>query len=277
MTKGILLIAFGKSAYAQMAVHMAASIKHFNPEVQITLLGDDGALFLCHKYKKVFDQLEHLPKHLLSNPGLCKLAIPQMLPYDVTLFLDCDGIATKDVSPLLEIEKDFAMILVGKGGFRDDINYMFWATNANAWEYFELDEDATFYAPQTSAMLFYKNSPKVKQLQSLLEVYSDYPLKKLKNHWGNCIPDELVYGGVTSKMNHNPDFGVPVVFFGHNYATSVKDVKEKFYVLSAYGNGRLVKDQYLDLYNRMAIRIMRRFGWNHLGDIRYLSKQKHVS
>lgn len=282
MTKGILLLSFGKPAYHQMAIHMAASIKFYNPDVPITLLTDSQGMHTTAKVGlKVFDKVDMIPEKYLKpngkmNPGHCKLMIPKMLPYDVTLFLDVDGCAINDVTPLLDIDKDFAAIVVDKGTKANKIEYMFWANANDSYSHFELQDTDTWYALQSSAMLFRKGDT-VDKLSEYIDKYIDFPLGKLSNQWGGCIPDELIYSGAAAKLKADPDFGTPTVFFGHKYSLSVNKASQKFKILSMYGNGQLVKLIYRDWYDRHVQNVMVRLGKNKLANIHYLSRQKHVA
>ena len=282
MSKGILLLSFGKPAYHKMAIHMAASIKYYNPGLNITVLTDGHGAYMFHTSGlKVFDKIDLIPEKYLKrngkiDAGYCKLMIPRMLPYDETLFLDVDGCAINDVAPMLENEKDFCAIFAGKGTKEQNINYAHWATNANAWEHFELDDDAIFYAVQSSAM-FFRKGPTVQTLAANIDHYIDYPLGKLKNQWGGCIPDELVYSGVTSKLKHDPAFAMHTVFFGYKYGPSINKITETYKVLSMYGAGNLVKLNYREWYDRHMTNVMRKFGKNRLANIHYLSREKHVA
>lgn len=276
MTQGILLIAFGKQAYAKMAVHMAATLKIHSPDIPIAIAADSRSLAFLKRYTALFDRFDELPQSMVDNgPGFVKLQMTKFAPYDTTLFLDCDGHCCADVTPMLEVDKDFASIVVGKGGRNDEITYAHWATNANAWDHFMLEDGDTFYALQSSAILMRKGEVLDKVTQAV-DDFIHFPIAKLKNQWGGTLPDELIWSGAVSRLGIDPDFGMPTVFFGSNHKLSIAEVKERFMINSAYGGGSLVKDMYLDWYDRAVQKACRKFGFNKLGGIKYLSRQKHV-
>lgn len=284
MTKGIVLLAFGKLEYVYMASHLCASIKMFNKDVPITIIHDGQTSKIPPVWRLWDDEIEMDKSDYIYNykidPGFAKINLIKYLPYDRNVYLDVDGLALKDVSPLLEISGFYKTIVVGKGGFEDDINYAFWATNENIWKFFNLDKDQEYCSIQSSFAVFEKGE-RLDELQKRLLDNFNYPMKELQNHWGGTMPDELIFGGSIAQMKHNPDCGEPVVFFGHKLdKKSFSEIEENFYILSLYGNGKgtpLVRLRYREWYDRLMIKIGRKINQYPLGKVTTLTRTKHAN
>ena len=109
MTKGIVLLAFGKRGYGFAAYNLAVSIRAFNTTIPITCYHDDIAFSQVEKEKLVvFDSLVPLPKDFMYNqgvfdPGYAKVNLYDLYPYDLNLYLDVDALCLRDIAPLFEI------------------------------------------------------------------------------------------------------------------------------------------------------------------------------
>src|SRR4051812_43152634 len=108
MTEGVFLTAYGKRGYVWSAYNFAFSIKHFNPDVHITLYHDESLfVHLPEDQHWVFDSLIKIPDEIkFSNgkidPAKIKVSVYDILPYDYTLYLDVDAIALKDIQPIFQ-------------------------------------------------------------------------------------------------------------------------------------------------------------------------------
>src|SRR5688572_16783080 len=109
-TKGIILMAFGKHAYAKMAFNMAVSIKYHNPDLPITLVHDGicDTVFPAWMWQ-FFDEVKPIKReHLYDytgnkekmNPGKAKTYIYEYLSYDHNVYLDSDGACLKPLDKL---------------------------------------------------------------------------------------------------------------------------------------------------------------------------------
>src|SRR3990172_3816152 len=112
MTKGIVLLAFGKRGYGFAAYNLAVSIRAFNNTIPITIYHDDIAFGQIEEHKlSIFDKRIPIKRESLYNngsfdPGYVKVNIYDLLPYDLTMYLDVDALCLKDIAPLFEqIEK----------------------------------------------------------------------------------------------------------------------------------------------------------------------------
>lgn len=282
-SKGVVLMAFGKREYYYMAAHMAMSIKHYS-NVDITLVHDMNIKHLPNQWRQFFDGfVEMEAKHLYRlgsiDPGWAKCHIYEYIPYDINIYFDVDGICLKDVIPLFDCDKFYATEVIGEGGRHDDIEYSYWATNNNVWKNFGLTTEDTYRTIQTSFCLI-RRSQDARSLFARVKRNFNYPVEDLQWKWGGTMPDELIVGGSCAQIEHNPSIGEPVVFFGNkNSKLSFREIKERFYINSLYGNGKgrtLVKDQYKDWYDRTVMKMARSKGLSPIGKHFQLMKSKHA-
>jgi hypothetical protein len=250
MTKGILLIAFGKAGYAYMAYNMALSIRKHSPNLHITLATDGIEKYMRSGYSKLFDNIVHFePK----EAGRIKVEMDLFSPYDHTLYLDVDGCVINDIEPFLDEmiadNKPFNSIFMGEGGINDNISYTAWATNAVSWAWFDLPADAVYQSIQTSVIYFNKES---KPLFELAREKYALPKKYLKTKWGNSVPDELIFAGCLAKLGWKVGMK-NFVFFGHQIEVGLNrsNIAEKYSILSLFGNQKLVRLRYREMYNLM--------------------------
>ena len=279
------MIAFGKPEYIYMAYQMALSIKANNTDIAIQLVHDGHIGYLRPEYRKVFDHAtelkhEHYNRNGIFEPGWAKVHALDYSVFDRTIFLDVDGICLKDLSAVFDQCSSFYHTeVIGKGGFEDEIHYAHWAENKDTWNHFSLDKDATFYAVQSSFQYFDK-SKEAKNLFKKFKENFDYPVDKLKNHWGGCMPDELIIGGTLAQIGHDPSVDNPVTFFGNKgNRKPLAEVEANYYVSSLYGNGtgtRLVVDRYVDYYDRKIHTYARKMKKPVLKKAFQLMKKKHV-
>ena len=101
MDKGILLIALGKH-YNKLAYNMAKSIKRFS-DIPIAVITDDKEEFLLDAFDIIIEpKLHDYLEGYAFNPFKFKTYIYDYTPFEHTIYLDVDGIALKDLTPLLE-------------------------------------------------------------------------------------------------------------------------------------------------------------------------------
>lgn len=87
LKKGVLLLALGHDNYFQMAVNLAASIKHNSPDVRVAIINDG---------KKQIDSGLFDHSIIVEPTGALhayKTKLYDLTPFDKTLFLDVDMIA----------------------------------------------------------------------------------------------------------------------------------------------------------------------------------------
>lgn len=280
-------MAFGNRNYLFMAAHMAMSIKANLPkdsDISIKLVHDHNFKYLpadWHQFFDVTQEIEdrHLYYDAALNPGWAKCNIYYYLECDKNIYLDVDGICLKDITPLFDQQKYYATEVIGRGTKDEEINYSWWATNENIWDFFELEDDQKYCSIQSSFSYIRKGRDS-KSLFSKIKKNFNYPKDKLKNEWGKTMPDELIVAGTCAKVNHDPGIEGNAVFFGQKiYDLELHEIKEKYYINSLYGNGSgntLVKDRYKKWYDRMMRNYARSFGMSPLGKTHQIMRGKHA-
>lgn len=260
MDKGIVLLCFGKFGYYYAAHNLAYSIKFYNPELHITLLHDEG----LNKHLTQQDQSYFDSKILIqikATPALTKANIYEWLPYEYNLFLDIDAIALQDITPCINelIEKggnyyssitDVYNPKINGSDFSDKL----WAKGEDIYSHYNLSEETTMYAIQSSFQ-FIKKCPEsenlFKQLNENLE--NPLPLSKLKYQWGGGQPDELYMGVALAQLGINPDPGKSYVFYGGHFVKETRnELKQKHILLSLYGGAGVgTKLVFIEWYDKL--------------------------
>ena len=98
MQDGVLIIAVGKPVFGRLAYNLAQSIWINDPQVPIALLHDGDSLRdLDQRHKYVFSIMTKLDRKVSHPNGALapfrlKLMLPQITPFQRTLFLDADSL-----------------------------------------------------------------------------------------------------------------------------------------------------------------------------------------
>ena len=267
----VVLAAFGKKGYYFAAYNLAFSIKHYDPNAKILLIHDRnlGNRNLTPDEIKVFDILHEVDETLTNPKGVFDAGNVKLNTYSIAtkhfkeyLFLDVDAIALKSLRQWYEdcqaSEKDFLTDVRGVGGINDTINYSVWAKNEDIWEEFELDKEGQYRAIQSSwhyAKKTKQNTAMFKDACKLnLTKFTDK--KKLLINWGKALPDELILGGAMARKDVDPKFDYCPIFFPDKHRP-IKEVRENYYILSMFGNGRgatMVKVDFKEFYDRYLLK-----------------------
>lgn len=277
LKKGILLVSFGSSTYAKYAYNMAYSIKHYCQSLSVFLYTDGiGMDQIDHS---VFDKVEHFDFNL-QDPGLNKINLFELSPFENTLYLDVDGVCLKDISTLFEqLEGSDVFAQVIDFGKKDDkITYSEWADNPTVWEHFKLKDDAILCGLQTSVIYFNRSKVSLSFFKQLKENYNNkLPKEKYLLMWGfkKHHPDELYYSGTMAQCDILPDKRIQPVFFPDK-VESVTKIFSDHYILSHFGGQSLVRPYAHDLYNRHCAAIMREGKKDHLFKSQNLYKNKMI-
>lgn len=283
----IVLLAVGKRGYTFAAYNLAFSIKHHSPNAKILLIHDSKHVnqvpdwFFDHKHEV---DLRFTHQRGVFDAGGAKLGVYSIATqyFKEYLFLDVDALCLKDLTPFYEsLTKDFHTEIEGKGGKDEKINYSIWASNEDIWEEFELDEDATYYAPQTSWHYAKKkraNTYLFKLAQRFnIDTFKDP--KKLKMKWGAALPDELIMGGALASKSIDASTEIEPIFFGWKHKP-ISEIVDEYYILSLYGNGKgrtLTKLDYLEFYDRKLVNLFREHGLNHNYKVSLIMNDKLVN
>lgn len=275
----ILLIAFGKRGYAYSAYNLAFSIKHFSPNIPITIF-HDGILDTLPEEKKIhFDKIEKLQK---ADPAKIKSQIYDLSPFEETLYLDVDGIALKDINPLIaELQKyNYYTHLAGEHRLSDGnkMSSMLWAYSDSIISHFGLSKDTVLPATNSS-IVWFKKCDEVKKLYDQLKanLANPIPLKDLRYQWGGTQPDELYLnialaqtGIQLPKEKH--------MFFGPQLINKTfEQITEENYFLSTFGGRNFTKQRYTDWYDRLLDIMHKKHGLLHSYRHNRIVSDKHAN
>lgn len=283
----IALLAIGKRGYFFAAYNLAFSIKHYSPDANILLIHDGS--FINQIPTDVFDIQHEVNLPFTHQRGVFDAGGAKLGVYSVAtkyfkeyLYLDVDALCLKDLQPFYDsIEKDLATDIEGRGTKDMPIDYSIWATNDDIWSEFGLGEDSIYYAPQTSWHFAKKKRSNTSLFKLALKLNQEtfQDRKKLLIKWGSGLPDELVFGGALAKKDIDASHPVKPIFFGNKHKP-ISEVKDEFYILSLYGNGKgrtLTKLDYLEYYDRVLIKMFREHGLGHKFKVSYIMNDKLVN
>lgn len=283
-------MAFGKRGYYYAAFNMAQSIKYYNPQINITLVHDGGHINELHHlgfFHKVIqiDKNDLYDDGVLMSPAKAKINVYKYLQYDHNLYLDVDGMALQDVEPILthcmEMDKPYLTEVRGSGKKGDKINYDIWAKHTVTWPFFDLDENASWPAIQSSFAYIRKCDESKKIFDLANEYYNKgFDTKNLTMKWGGTVPDELIFSGTCAKLGYNPNAKIYPIFFGWQHVTiTLTQISDKYRVLSLYGNGKgktLTKRIYIEYYDRLMRAICREQGVPYVYKSLHIMRDKHA-
>lgn len=284
---GVIILALKKSAYYQAAANLAMSIKHFNKNINITLVSDGGHKeYYRQEHYAYFDWIKEINSEDCNDdygfsPALAKINIYKYSTYDNTLYIDSDSLVLQDIQPLIDklvsLEGNFYSNVLGRGGFEDDIRYQAWATNTKLWEYFDLKKEQTIYTFNTSWFFFRKKSENIFK-RVFNNYFGGFSKLDLKNKWGGSLPDELFFYGTLAKLEINPTVSFDVCFFGENVdSRSLDEIEQQHYMFTLYGGRSTVRLIYREWYDRLIQMMCRKNGLESYFKSHNILQEKHVN
>ena len=293
MSKGIVLLAFGKRGYGFSAYNLAVSIRAFNDTIPITVYHDEIAFSQIEPEKmKIFNDVRKISINILYNdgkfdPGYAKVNLYDLYPYDLNLYLDVDALCLKDIAPLFEImEKKpdyFYTHIIGthtidKG---KDFKSMQWAWADDIWEHFKLKKDDVFYATNSSYQIVRKGKQAKKFYDQIKKNYANpIPVEKLRMKWGGGQPDELYMNAALCQLKIPAQMNTDVMFFGGDLNYTFTEIENKFYFLSMYGAGAAnvstTRLKYREWYDRLLHKHFQNRNEAHIYKSQYIMADKHA-
>lgn len=275
-----------------MAYNIAMSIKRYNPNINITLYIDVKLLDYIKHDLEFFDNVNTLPGEIIYrekvgiDPASVKINVPRFLPYDENLYLDVDGIALKDLQPLInalsEKEGYYLTQVVGKGTFKETIPYAIWSTKEKIWEFFDLN-DSSIYPAIQSSYAYFKKGPELDSFYAKIKGYYDKGFSRadIKQRWGGTLPDEMFYSATCANIGLDPDSGLNPIFFGNKQnVKTYEEIKNEYYICAIYGNGRgntLTAKTYFHFYDEQMSEICKVMGRDFLYNHKVLMIDKHAN
>ena len=237
----ITLLAFGRRGYAIATANMVLSLRHHGYRDRINLHCTEGMELMLDERTKDEVVLHRLSNELASDPGFCKVSLPSIITDPTTLYLDVDGIAMKDVTPLIDqLYKDGRPFMSQAAapyvvGGIDKPKGHWWVAPKTMIERHGLRDGDQIFAVNTSAMWFRKG-PSLDSLQAeMLTAHSKYQRRDLVHKWGNSIPDELCVSAACAVLGADPTMPSVACFFDRAPAKA-SQVAEVAYVLPLYGS-----------------------------------------
>lgn len=269
MSRGIMLLAWGKKGYGFMAYNLAVSLKHHSPGIPIHLIATETVLKEVTD-RSVFDHIEFIDD-APSDPGRFKAQIYYRLPFDETLFLDVDGLCLQPIEPMLD---RLSASRVHYATFINevyDINspnilpQMWWAYRQDIWSHYGFDHETKFPATQSSIQ-YIRKCDKTEELYRLFNEAFDnpIPLEQLRNKWGGGQPDELYLNVALAKQGEFNHIGSDAMYFGNTSNVRPHQMAKDYYLLSLFGNRSNIKPMYWDYYDNVLGKIQSQRGMRHI-------------
>ena len=302
-TTGIVIMAFGKPAYHEMAYNFALSVKHFDNDIPIQFICDKKNVLLGHKYW-VFNQVDLIERDDLYidgrifSPGRAKTRIDKYMAFDNNLYFDTDGVALKSIKPL--IEKMLALPKEGyyyvqsadlsgpycpipKANLHKDgpsFGHMIWAGLDTIWEYHEMPDDALVTAINSSFAYFRKGEKLTQFFEQVRDnIDNGIPMGKFQA-WGGTYPDELAFNIACAQFGLDPWPGInPIYFHSINKSMNGKDVKkayEDYYVLGLFGGEGCTHSSAWEMSCNLLGQYHANLGLTHEYKWHTLVRQKHA-
>lgn len=283
LTSGVLLVCFGKREYYFAAYNMAISIKHYNPSIYIRLVCDKPNLNdIWSHHRWVFDEVVAIDIDW-KEPADIKLNLDRwMHGRDAWVYLDVDGIALKDITPILNQEGPYKTYIAGNytRSQGNDFPQMQWAWMDDVYEQYQLEPNMPLIAINSSIQ--YINTKFASALfKQARELYANpIPLNKLRMKWGKTQPDEL-YLNIALSMLGITDCSFeqcPIAFRNKRIeGEKWEDLKANFYLMSYYGGKNFTGLFYTEFVESELKRIHRERKEQHIYKLHYIIDKKHAN
>lgn len=268
---GVIILALHKQSYACAAFNLALSIKKYNPTLSITLITDNTHQ-MCYRSEHylVFDNFKTISKEDYTEnnrfcPAKAKLAMYKYSDYKHTLYVDADSICFNDLTLL------FAKLKGSEFKSNNVNNYTQWTDAETFKSFFGVEIGETI----NSSWIYFENDKVFKQAQKFYS--KGFDITKLKQRWGNSIPDELMLNGALQTLNINPIVDFPVMFFDDKKDTrSITQLMDDFYFMTFYGNVNSTRLSFREWYDKYLFKLCTEKGIEHRFKMNGIISQKHV-
>lgn len=284
----VTLLAFGRRGYAIAAANMVMSLRHHGYRGRINLHCTEDMEGMLDEATKQEVLLHKLSNELAADPGLCKVTLPTLARDERTLYLDVDGIAMKDISPLIaQLSEDPRPLLAQAApayvvGAEARPSGHWWVAPRTTIERHGLKPGDKIYAVNTSAVWLRRGEDTDALQAALLKARASYSARDLVHKWGGVIPDELCVSAACAVLGLDPSMPSVACFFDRAPARA-EQVAECAYILPLYGS-RLstgcTSEHKKQLYDGQ-IRIMRgrkeapRYASRHVMAHKFIDHQHH--
>ena len=300
MSTAIVLMAFGKKEYYQMAYNMALSIRRFNNDIPIHLIHDDKYSLPDYKswvfsIRTPIDERD-LYQNGLFSPGMAKLNIDRYLVHNVNIYLDVDGICLRSLDEIINKANALkgcfyaqkaqgfrGQDTIPMGNYKRDGNEfpeMQWATLEKIWQYHEIGEDALVPAINSSFLVLRKgNNLSAFYEQARENAKNGVPLSELSMPWGNTYPDELALNVACGQLGINPDFGGYPIMFAHQSVSKevIYNAEKNHWFLGLYGGKGFTSSTMWEFADKKLMDYHRHLGLTHEYKWHKMSAAKHAN
>lgn len=278
MSTAIVLMAFGKKEYYQMAYNMALFIRRFNSDIPIHLIHDDK--YSLPDYKSwVFSIRTHIDERDLYqngtlSPGIAKLNIDRYLVHNVNIYLDVDGVCIKPIDDII------LKVQNSPGYFYALISNHWWATKETIWHYHEMPKNVEIPTINSSFLVLKKG----KQLshfyaQARENAFNGVSLNELVMPWGRTYPDELALNVACGQLGINPDFGGYPIMFAHKSVPKqvIYDAEKNHSFLGLYGGQGFTSVAMWEFADKKLMEYHKHMGLTHEYKWHKMASAKHAN
>lgn len=255
------------------AFNLALSIKHFNPNIHITLVSDNEHQSHYHpEHYKVFNSIKtispchHIDHNGTFQPGIAKINICKYSSYKKSLYIDADSLVLQDLKPLFD--------RLDGSEFKSNVikGYTQWTDDKSFKEFFGMDFSTTI----NSSWFYWEDNKVFEQAQHYYA--KGFPIENINPKWGyNTYPDELFFNAAIQRTGTDPKVDFEVMFFGNVIDKRTNDQIEKdFYAFTLYGGQKTVRLPYIEWYDRLCFKFCSALKIEHRFKSGEIVKNKHV-
>lgn len=263
--KGYLLIAHTKLSYLQMAFNLAVSMRHAGTKHKIALVTDLNLNWLRDSSGKVapevFDHVIKIPKDLKEIikpfPFYLKTRLPELTPFEDTVYLDVDALFLKSPDYLFDLYGDFGMIVNWKVPGHTKEPRKTWAKPPELFAYYGFDPNGWFYDTNSSVIRFGKNDLSKRIFEKAEYYYAEHFYPKYYHQGFGHYPDELAFNSALADVQPEPELQLnnPIKFM---HSGSKRTHDELAEILDSecfglYGNASVTHPLLYRTYNRLVM------------------------
>lgn len=273
MDFGVIILSLKKPAYSLAAFNLALSIKHYNPNINITLVSDGEHRkhfhpehYLQFNWIKEIDKDHYTGQDGTFQPALGKLNVYRYSGYKRTLYIDADSLVLQDLMPMFEKLKG--------SRFKSNVieQYTQWTTKEMFNSFFGVDFGATV----NSSWFYFEDNTVFEQANSFYS--KDFDVQNIKPKWGGTLPDEMFINASLTRLNIDAKVDFEVMFFGNLVdKRTLEELQNDFFAFTLYGGMKTVRGIYVDFYDRICNKMCRQLGIQHKFKAKDILIGKHVN
>lgn len=292
--RGIVLLAIGNPAYGNFAFNLAVTLKEYSPNIPIQLIYEEHAISHLDEWKRsFFDWKTVIEKEDCRYtdgklfPAKAKLKLYEYSAFENSIYLDVDGLAIKDFTPLFEqCEAAGGFYYSQMSGLHEikdadnDFNDLQWARVKDIISHYGL-KTGDIIPAINSSFQYFRMCRETKDLFNLALslIENPIPLHLHPQKWGkaNMQPDELYMDVALAKIKLIPELpGLPqIIYFNTKRGKELTALKESFYMIGLYGGLGFSHQSILSMYDKILQEIFRLKGYGtHTFKIYNLMRQK---